>query len=83
MTDAEWQTALRMQIAEDEKFTIKKTGDGVVFTNYNVYSQHSKNSYKVALRSADNTLNFCSCSDYKTNLLGTCNTLRQFYYTSI
>ncbi len=72
MSDFEWQSALRKQIAEDEQFTIKKTGDGVVFTNYNVYSQHSKNSYKVALRSADNSLNFCSCHDYKTNLLGTC-----------
>ncbi|MCY7421839.1 MAG: hypothetical protein LH478_08880, partial [Chitinophagaceae bacterium] len=61
ISDVEWQSALRKQIAEDEQFTIKKTGHGVVFTNYNVYSQHSKNSYKVALRSADNTLNFCSC----------------------
>ena len=36
LSDLEWQSALRKQIAEDEQFTIKKTGDGVVFTNYNV-----------------------------------------------
>ncbi len=72
MSSFEWQSALRRQIAEDEKFTIKKTGDGLVYTNYNVYSDKSKNSYKVALRSADNSQNYCSCPDYKTNQLGTC-----------
>ncbi|MEJ7683672.1 MAG: DEAD/DEAH box helicase [Segetibacter sp.] len=72
MNDLEWQIALRKQIAEDENFTIKKMGDEIVFTDYNVYSHHSKNSYKVAIRSADNSLNFCTCPDFKTNQLGTC-----------
>src|SRR5207249_2865316 len=37
-----------------------------------VVSPQSKNTYKVALRSKDNSLNFCSCPDFKTNQLGTC-----------
>ncbi len=72
MSALEWQAALRKQIARDEFFVINKTGDGAVFTNYNVYSNSSKNSYKVALRSADNSLNFCSCPDFKIKQLGTC-----------
>ncbi|MEO6456517.1 MAG: DEAD/DEAH box helicase [Ginsengibacter sp.] len=72
MSAAQWQLALRKQIAEDEKFTIKKIGEGLVFTDYSVYNINSKNNYKVALRSADNSLNFCTCPDFKTNQLGTC-----------
>jgi len=72
MSDSRWQSALRKQIAEDEKFTIKKTGDAPVFTDYSVYNINSKNNYKVALRSIDNSLNFCTCPDFKTNQLGTC-----------
>ncbi|MEP7144552.1 MAG: SNF2-related protein, partial [Ferruginibacter sp.] len=72
MTDTEWQTILRRQIAEDENFSIKKTSDGLVFGDYNVHNDKTANTYKVALRSADNSLNFCSCPDFKTNQLGTC-----------
>lgn len=72
MNDFEWQIALRKQIAEDENFTIRKLGNEFVFTDYSVYSPHSKNNYKVAIRSADNSLNFCNCPDFKTNQLGTC-----------
>lgn len=72
LTNAEWQAALRKQIAEEEKFTIKKTDEGLVYGDYTVYNVHSKNIYKVALRSAGNNLNFCTCPDFKTNQLGTC-----------
>ncbi len=72
MNNAEWQTALRRQLAEKEIFEIKKLGDEPVYSDYNVYSPNSKNTYKIALRSKDNSLNFCSCPDFKTNLLGTC-----------
>ncbi|MCW3091079.1 MAG: SNF2-related protein [Ferruginibacter sp.] len=68
----EWQTILRRQIAEDENFIIKKMSDGLVFGDYKVESPKTSNIYKVALRSADNSLNFCSCPDFKTNQLGTC-----------
>ncbi len=72
MTDKEWQTHLRLQIAEKETFNIKNLDHQPVYSDYNVYSPKSKNTYKVALRSSDNNLNFCSCPDFKTNQLGTC-----------
>lgn len=72
ITDVQWQIILRRQIAEDENFTIQKLSDGLVFGDYKVDSSKTLNTYKVALRSADNSLNFCSCPDFKTNQLGTC-----------
>jgi len=72
MTFKQWQTQLRKQVAEKEKFTIENISDEPVYSDYRVSNPDSKNTYKVALRSYDNTLNFCSCPDFKTNLLGTC-----------
>ena len=72
MSDVQWQIILRRQIAEDENFSIEKTSDGLVFADYKVNNNKTSNTYKVALRSADNSLNFCSCPDFKTNQLGTC-----------
>jgi len=72
MTDEEWQIMLRQQIAEDENFNIQKISEGVVFADYKVENIKTASTYKVALRSADNSLNFCSCPDFKTNQLGTC-----------
>lgn len=72
MNDRQWQTILRRQIAEDENFGIKKMDGQMVFGDYKVENEKTANTYKVALRSADNSLNFCSCPDFKTNQLGTC-----------
>ncbi len=72
MTVEQWQTGLRKQIAEKTNFKFSNIGDGVVFSDYKVYNSETKNSYKVALRSIDNSLNYCSCYDFKTNQLGTC-----------
>jgi SNF2 family DNA or RNA helicase len=63
---------LRRQIAQQFSFKISNIGDGGVYTDYSVYNIATKNTYKVALRSSDNSLNFCSCLDFKTNQLGTC-----------
>ena len=68
----EWQTLLRKQIAEKSVFNITNTGEGLVYSDYTVHNPGTKNTYKVALRSADNSLNYCSCYDFKTNQLGTC-----------
>lgn len=68
----EWQTILRRQVAQRTVFKISNIGDGTVYSDYNVYNTNTKNTYKVALRSSDNSLNFCSCYDFKTNQLGTC-----------
>ena len=69
---AEWQTVLRKQIAERSGFKISNIGDGLVYSDYSVHNISTKNSYKVALRSNDNSRNYCSCYDFKTNQLGTC-----------
>ena len=72
MSDVQWQIILRQQIAEDENFNIQKISEGAVFADYKVENIKTASTYKVALRSADNSLNFCSCPDFKTNQLGTC-----------
>lgn len=72
MTVEQWQRALRRQIAAETKFTIQNTGNEPVFSDYQVYNPGTKNTYKVAIRSAGYELNFCSCYDFKTNRLGTC-----------
>jgi SNF2 family DNA or RNA helicase len=68
----EWQFALRKQFAENNYFRIEKQGKHSVFSDYSVYNHETKKSYKVALRSKDNSANFCECNDFKTNGLGTC-----------
>lgn len=68
----EWQTILRKQVAESSAFKITNITGGLVYSDYSVYNVNTKNTYKVALRSSDNSLNFCSCYDFKTNQLGTC-----------
>jgi len=73
-TDA-WQRALRHEFARDEKqpFAIMRTdGEHPVFADYSVENPATKGRYKVALRSRDREGNFCSCTDFKTNALGTC-----------
>lgn len=72
MTVEQWQTGLRKQIAEKTDFKFSNIGDGLVYSDYKVYNATTKNNYKVALRSVDNSLNYCSCYDFKTNQLGTC-----------
>ena len=72
LTLEEWQYALRKQFAETHSFNIKKTGTHPVFSDFDVYNPETKLTYKVALRSKDNSANFCECGDFKTNGLGTC-----------
>ena len=72
LTDMQWQIILRQQIAEDENFSIQKISEGLVFADYKVENIKTASTYKVALRSADNSLNYCSCPDFRTNQLGTC-----------
>ncbi len=72
LTLEEWQYALRKQYAAKHYFKIENIGSHPVYSNFNVYNPETKNSYKVAIRSNDNSMNFCSCNDFKTNNLGTC-----------
>lgn len=68
----DWQIALRKQFVTGKPFGIRKLDGHAVFTDYSVYNPETKNTYKVAIRSNDRGLNFCSCLDFKTNHLGTC-----------
>jgi superfamily II DNA or RNA helicase len=68
----QWQLALRKQFVKDKSFGIQKLNKKPVFGDYRVTNPENQNTYKVAIRSNDNTLNFCSCLDFKTNQLGTC-----------
>ena len=72
MTIDEWQAGLRRQFAINQNFTIENLGENPVFSDFNVFNPLSEKSYKVALRSEVPGLNFCSCPDFKVNLLGTC-----------
>ena len=70
-----WQRALRHEFARDKKqpFAIARTlGEHPVFADYSVENPATKGRYKVALRSREAGSNFCSCTDFRTNALGTC-----------
>ena len=67
-----WQFELRKQFAEKQNFEVNNMGQHEVFSDYQVFNSESKNTYKVAIRSAEEGLNFCSCMDFKTNQLGSC-----------
>ncbi|MCB0522235.1 MAG: DEAD/DEAH box helicase [Lewinellaceae bacterium] len=67
-----WQIALRKQFGKDSNFTFENTGQHPVFSDFNVRNPDTGNTYQVAIRSRDDSANFCSCLDYKTNRLGTC-----------
>jgi SNF2 family DNA or RNA helicase len=79
LTIEEWQYALRKQYAETHTFGIEKQGKNI-FTDYYVHNPETKLSYKVALRSKDNSANFCECSDFKTNGLGTCKHIESVFH---
>ena len=72
MSADQWQTALREQIAKTQSLAITNIGNAVVYSDYLVVNPLTKGEYKVALRSLDNTRNYCSCKDFMTNQLGTC-----------
>ena len=76
----EWQYALRKQFAESHPFRVEKLQNKAVFSDYRVYNPETKLSYKIALRSNDNSANFCECNDFKTNGLGTCKHIEAVFY---
>ncbi|MCZ2100771.1 MAG: DEAD/DEAH box helicase [Chitinophagales bacterium] len=72
MTADQWQIALRKQFAESQHYVVKNIGSGEVFSDYSVYNENAESIYKVAIRGNEVGKNFCSCLDFKANLLGTC-----------
>lgn len=73
MSLEDWQIALRRQFVVDKTFGIEKIDNAhPVFGDYRVNNFETRNNYKVSIRDNRNSMNFCSCLDFKTNRLGTC-----------
>lgn len=75
LTLDEWQRELRRTLVRDKKQEFGITyqeGEHPVFADYLVKNLSNNTAYKVALRSQEPGPNFCTCYDFKTNLLGTC-----------
>ncbi|MCK5666653.1 MAG: hypothetical protein KAI17_24355, partial [Thiotrichaceae bacterium] len=79
--DGELQSAQAAAIAERVKkgrteVNVKHLSGKPTFSEWEassvVSSTHRPQSYKVHIRSLTKRMNFCSCPDYATNLLGTC-----------
>ncbi|OGF20294.1 hypothetical protein A2Y83_01925 [Candidatus Falkowbacteria bacterium RBG_13_39_14] len=68
----EWQIKLRRQFARDQKYKIKNIGDHPVYSDFELLNPSNGKIYKVAIRSKDIGLNYCSCPDFAINTLGTC-----------
>lgn len=75
MTLNEWQIALRMQFGKESKFSLSNLGDHPLFSDFTLTNPETGNQYKIAIRSNDDSANFCSCMDFKTNRLGICKHL--------
>lgn len=75
LTTEEWQRELRKAFVREKKQRFAITyvgGEHPVFADYSVKNLSSSSVYKVALRSKAPGPNFCTCLDFKTNMLGTC-----------
>ncbi len=72
LTLDQWQIALRKQFGQDNEFLVTNIGQEKFFSDFQVINKATNNSYKVAIRSIDDTQNFCECLDFKTNRLGVC-----------
>lgn len=79
----EWQKILRKQfvIEKAPPFIIKYLdGEHPVFADYSVENPVTSGVYKVALRNRKPGPNFCTCMDFKTNMLGTCKHIEAVLY---
>lgn len=68
----EWQVALRRQYAQAQNFKINNIGEHAVYSDFELTNAETDKTYKVAIRSPDIGINFCSCPDFTINTLGTC-----------
>ncbi len=62
----------RAQRANEEKMTIKSTESAKPWTDYTVASAVSGKTYRVALRGLERGQSYCTCPDFRKNLLGIC-----------
>ena len=68
----EWQIGLRRQDGPECAFTIENTGESPVYSDFLVSDPSTNARQKVAIRSQDIGLNYCSCQDFRVSTLGTC-----------
>ena len=64
--------ALRKQFGQENEFQITNIGSHPIFSDFHTFNHLTKNTYKVSIRSKDESQNFCEYLDFKTNRLGTC-----------
>jgi superfamily II DNA or RNA helicase len=64
--------AEREQRAARERKTIKSAAPAAPWADYVVTSATSGKTYRVALRGMERGQSYCSCPDFRKNLLGTC-----------
>ena len=72
MTLASWQAGLRKQYGKNSSFKMANLGEHSIYSDWSVINPETGNTYEVAIRSRDDSANFCSCMDFKTNRLGVC-----------
>ncbi|MGJ8640579.1 MAG: SNF2-related protein [Opitutaceae bacterium] len=67
--------AQREKRAKDERMKIESHDPTTPWTDYTILNYQSGKSYHSALRSFESGDAYCSCQDFKINLLGTCKHL--------
>ncbi|WPJ94797.1 DEAD/DEAH box helicase [Coraliomargarita algicola] len=65
----------REKRAKDERMKIESHDPSTPWADYSILNYQSGKSYHAALRSFEPNNAYCSCQDFKTNLLGTCKHL--------
>jgi len=75
LTLDQWQAALRKQFGKQTKFKLTNLGEHPIFSDFLIQNPETGSQYKIAIRSQDDSANFCECLDFKTNQLGTCKHL--------
>ncbi len=68
----EWQTRLRRQFGQEQKFLLKNLGTREAFSDFLVTNPQSRGTYRVTIRGNALGDNTCGCPDFTTNTLGTC-----------
>lgn len=51
-----------------------------IFSDFEVFNPKTDKTYKVAVRSENPSMDFCSCPDFKINTLGTCKHIEYVLY---
>lgn len=64
--------AERARRASEDKMTVKSTDATMPWVDYTVKSALSGKTYRVAVRGMQRGQSYCSCPDFRKNLLGTC-----------